>query len=426
MPILGCIADDFTGASDAASFLVKGGMNVRLYNGIPNAEESLEKEEVHSVHAIVIALKSRTQDREAAVADSLSAARFLKKQGVRQLYFKYCSTFDSTPEGNIGPVADALLDFAGAPYTLLCPSLPVNGRTVEDGCLLVNGVPLHESHMKDHPLTPMWDCRIEKLMECQSRYGSYVLNQDEIEKFTGKEEMKTPFYLIPDYRKDEDGERLAMVFGELPLLTGGSGLLEHLARQWMKKMQEKASFPESRTQGAALLLAGSCSKATLEQIAWYKGQGAPCYKLDPAALLIGKQTLDMVWDYVQKQERKGAAVLVYSSDESEQIKRYQKLGASRVAALLEETMAHLAVRALENGYTRIICAGGETSGAVTKALGFSSYWIGKSVAPGVPIMVPTQRSDVRLVLKSGNFGQENFFGRALELTAGKISHIPVI
>ena len=157
MAIFGCIADDFTGASDAASFLVKGGMSVRLYNGIPDiqAQDNETGRQEEEAQAVVIALKSRTQETGQAVADSLRAARFLLDQGVKQVYFKYCSTFDSTPKGNIGPVADALMDLLDVPCTILCPALPVNGRTVENGNLMVNGIPLHESHMKNHPLTPM-------------------------------------------------------------------------------------------------------------------------------------------------------------------------------------------------------------------------------------------------------------------------------
>ena len=165
MAVFGCIADDFTGASDAASFLVKGGMRVCLYNGIP--DENLQDD----AQAIVIALKSRTQPTAQAVEDSLAAARYLLAQGVQQIYFKYCSTFDSTPNGNIGPVADALMELVNAPCSILCPALPVNGRTVENGNLMVNGIPLHESHMKNHPLTPMWDCKIKNLMEPQSKYS---------------------------------------------------------------------------------------------------------------------------------------------------------------------------------------------------------------------------------------------------------------
>lgn len=414
MAVFGCIADDFTGASDAASFLVKGGMSVRLYNGIPeNGAQDINSDQAQ---AVVIALKSRTQETAHAVEDSLNAARFLLEQGVKQIYFKYCSTFDSTPKGNIGPVADALMDLLHAPYTLLCPALPVNGRTVEGGRLMVNNVPLHESHMRNHPLTPMWDCRIDKLMEPQSRYSCRNLALEEMEMFSGKDMDKEPFYLIPDYKNPEDGEKIAGVFGQLPLLTGGSGLLEPLAGIWTKKLSVEGRIPESGTKGRALLLAGSCSKATLGQIAWYQNQGAPCYKLDPGAMMEGRQTVDDAWKFIEDHSSETDTVLVYSSDTPEKVKEFQKLGTQKVADMLEGAAASLAARAVEAGYTRIISAGGETSGAVTKGLGFSSYWMGESVAPGVPVMVPVERTDIRLILKSGNFGQEDFFGRALAMT----------
>ncbi len=412
MAVLGCIADDFTGASDAASFLVKGGMSVRLYNGVPETDRTGEMEE----QAAVIALKSRTQRREGAVEDSLRAARFLLKKGVKQIYFKYCSTFDSTPEGNIGPVADALMELLGAPYTLLCPSLPVNGRIVEGGRLMVNGVPLDESPMKNHPLTPMWDSRIEELIKPQSRYPAFVLKREELEGGSPKRFGNGPFYLIPDYRDEADGEAIAKQFGGLPLLTGGSGLLEPLARRWAGELENSGPARETGTEGKALLLAGSCSKATLEQIRCYEESGGPCIKLDPEAMIEGTQTLDAVWEEAKAAENGSWPPLVYSSDTPERVKEYQKLGQERVAALLEDAAASLAAKAVEEGYTRIISAGGETSGAVTRRLGFSSYWIGESVAPGVPVMTPAGRPRLRLVLKSGNFGQRDFFRRAVQMT----------
>lgn len=412
MAVLGCIADDFTGASDAASFLVKGGLSVRLYNGIPENEESCQ-----AAQAIVIALKSRTQETKIAVDDSLKAARFLLAQGVKQIYFKYCSTFDSTPKGNIGPVADALIELTKSPCTILCPALPVNGRTVEGGRLMVNGIPLHESHMKNHPLTPMWDCRIDHLMAPQSKYECVNLSEDQLENFSIDSLGKAPVYLIPDYKSAEDGEKIASAFCSLPLLTGGSGLLEPLAKIWAKKLTSSGSIPQSAAKGKALLLAGSCSKATLGQIAWYQNQGMPTYKLNPEAMMNGKQTLEDAWDFILSHSDDNKTVLVYSSDTPERVKEFQKMGTERVAAMLEGTTAALAARAVKAGFTRIISAGGETSGAVTKGLGFSSYWMGESVAPGVPIMVPAERPDIRLILKSGNFGQEDFFGRALSMTS---------
>ena len=413
MAILGCIADDFTGASDAASFLVKGGMSVQLYNGIPENAADLKP-----VQAIVIALKSRTQETAQAVADSRKAAQFLLGQGITHLYFKYCSTFDSTPKGNIGPVCDALMELMRAPYSLLCPSLPVNGRKVVDGKLFVNGVPLNESPMKDHPLTPMWDCRIAELMRPQSKYACQVLSRGTVRKTDGAE---VPCYLIPDYETDEDGDAIVRQFGDLPFLSGGSGLLKPLAEYLLSSSgnQDTESIPASAVPGKALLIAGSCSKMTLAQIAWYQAQNLPSYRLDPPSLLNGSQTLDEVWEYVETHIDEHHAVLVYSSDTPEMVRQYQELGTERIATLLEQTSSDLAKRAVDHGYTRIISAGGETSGAVTKGLHFSSYQIGESIAPGVPVMVPATRPDIRLVLKSGNFGQEDFFGRALAMTGQK-------
>ncbi len=428
MAIFGCIADDFTGASDAASFLVKGGLSVQLYNGIPG-----DTVPPSDAQALVIALKSRTQETKQAVADTLSAARWLLNQGVRQLYFKYCSTFDSTRTGNIGPVADALMELTAAPYTVLCPALPVNGRVVENGCLYVDGVPLHESHMKNHPLTPMWDCRLASLMEPQSHYPCMVLTSDALRTLpvahggpgsglipSVSDSPDAPFYLIPDYKTAEDGAEIAARFLALPLLTGGSGLLEPLAQLWSAALGSDCRIPESRVPGPAILLAGSCSKATLGQIARYQAEGKPSYKLDPRAMLEGRQTVDDAWDFVRTHSTQSDTVLVYSSDTPEKVKEFQKFGIETVAAQLEGATAQLAVRAVQAGFTRIISAGGETSGAVTKALGFSSYLIGESVAPGVPLMVPFGRNDIRLVLKSGNFGQEDFFLRALAMTEKEV------
>lgn len=417
MAMLGCIADDFTGASDAASFLVKGGMSVRLYNGIPASSESKKSDDVQ---ALVIALKSRTEPTEKAVADSLAAAKFLKSQGVQQIYFKYCSTFDSTPEGNIGPVADALIRFTGAPYTLLLPSLPVNGRTVVNGDLYVYGVPLHESHMKNHPLTPMWDCKLMHLMSPQSQYLCRTLPREDFNAFDAAQQENDPFYLVPDYETDEDGRAIAEKFWKLPLLTGGSGILEPLAAMWTREFSSAGEIPSSGVPGKGLLLAGSCSKATLGQIARYQEQGNPCYKLNPKDMLEGRQSIEDAWSFIQEHSSSTSTALVYSSDTPEKVKEFQKLGLEKVASLLENTTAELAKRAVDAGFTRIITAGGETSGAVTKGLGFTSYLMGESVAPGVPIMTPTTQPNLRLVLKSGNFGQEDFFQHALDMTHGSL------
>ena len=411
---LGVIADDFTGASDAASFIVKGGLRTVLLNGTPG-----ERAEVPDGEAYVIALKSRTQKTEEAVRDTLEAAAWLKAKGVKQLYIKYCSTFDSTPEGNIGPVMDRLLETYDVPCSILCPSLPVNGRTVSGGRLYVNGVPLDESPMRHHPLTPMWDSDVAVLMEAQSRYKCLKTNRlasedpdalaREVEAFR---EGKEHFYVIPDYETQADAADIVKAFGKLPILSGGSGLLTDLARQYAgDRNEENAEDPH--TEGAGLLLAGSCSVATRAQIRYMQEKGIPSLRMEPLKLLEGTQTEEELWQFIRENDRE---VLIYSSDTPEAVREAQEAGQEKIAALLERTTAHLARTAVENGYTRIIVAGGETSGAVTKALGFNSYIISQSVAPGVPVMIPGTEPELRLVLKSGNFGQEDFFERALRMT----------
>ena len=417
MPIFGCVADDFTGASDAASFLEKGGLSVQLFNGIPEGDSPV----LSGIQAVVIALKSRTQNREDAVRDSLKALNWLKAHGVKQFYLKYCSTFDSTPDGNIGPVADAAMDFLQVPYTVLCPALPVNGRTVFHGKLYVNGMELQDSPMKDHPLTPMWASRIAELMKPQSKYSCVELWKEQLQE--GKEAadkiietysaLGKPFYIIPDYEEEQDACQIVKLFGNCEFLTGGSGLLYSLACR-LNDHREETSRPDIRVKGTALLLAGSCSKATLEQIAYFKQHGGCSYKIDPVAILEGKETVQNVWKFIQAHASR--PVLVYSSDTASEVRKVQQMGQEKIANLLEETAADLAERAVASGINRIIVAGGETSGAVTKRLGFHSYRIGESVAPGVPVMIPFENPDVRLVLKSGNFGQEDFFERVLTMT----------
>lgn len=417
--ILGCIADDFTGASDAASFLVKGGMQTILFNGIPSGDELAA-----DCQAVVIALKTRTERTDLAVDESLKAARWLKRHGAVQLYVKYCSTFDSTPQGNIGPIMDALLQEEGAACSILCPALPVNGRVVENGHLFVNGVPLHESPMKNHPLTPMWDSSISRLMEPQSKYPCLNLTIGDMER--PKEELQEKirefgkdhphFYLIPDYVRDEDAKTIVRQFGSLPVLSGGSGILTELARYHVGE-RGNAKATETGTDGDGLLLAGSCSEMTRKQIAYAQAHGIRSLQIQPLELLAGRQTPEEFWDFLRQQA--GVPALIYSSDTPEKVKEIQQAGTETIAELLEQTTAELAKKAVEAGYTRIIVAGGETSGAVTKALGFDSYIIGESVAPGVPVMIPENRPQIRLVLKSGNFGQEDFFLKALKLTEKK-------
>ncbi|MGJ9460031.1 3-oxo-tetronate kinase [Oceanobacillus sp. CF4.6] len=405
----GCIADDFTGGSDIASFFVKGGLSTVLYNGVPEANEDPKAD------VCVIALKTRTQETKTAVKDSLEAISWLKKKGAQQFYVKYCSTFDSTPEGNIGPICDAVMKVLDVPYTILCPALPVNGRTVKSGNLYVNGVPLHESPMKNHPLTPMWDSDIVELMGTQSTFPSMKLsrsiNKEELENYienVTKETDASHFYLVPDHDKDKDAEKIIQLFGDLKLITGGSGLAEPLAKMHNESVQTGIS---GKSKSPALILAGSCSEATRNQILEYQLSGGESYFMDPNKLLSGEDSVENIWNVIK--ENKGKSILVYSSDTPKNVKKIQEQGIESVAEKLENATADLAERAVNSGYNRIIVAGGETSGAVTKRLGYSGYHIGESIAPGVPIMIPTHDIQTRIVLKSGNFGESDFFIRAL-------------
>lgn len=413
--IIGCIADDSTGASDAASFLVKGGLRTILFHEIPNLED------MKGCEAVVIALKIRSCPAEEAVEKACQALSVILAAGANHIYYKYCSTFDSTRKGNIGPVVDALMERLNVHYTLLCPSLPVNGRTVHEGRIFVDGVPLEKSPLAHHPLNPMWDSRISVLMSEQGKYPCVLctLGPDEKdESFREKVEKAVRSmdhaYVIPDYSSDQDGMAIAKAFSDLRLITGGSGLLEHLAREYSKG--RCGIFSYHGVLGKALILSGSCSDMTLRQIEDWKGRGGECIKMDVESLLSGKVSAKDYFDEVQKV---CSDVLVYSSDSSINVVKTQEYGINRVSSILEHTTGEIAKLAVDAGYKKIIVAGGETSGAVTRALGFDSYIVGPSVAPGVPVLIPLKNISLRIVLKSGNFGKERFFTDAIDITGEK-------
>ncbi|MCB6346108.1 3-oxo-tetronate kinase [Enterocloster lavalensis] len=415
--LLGCVADDFTGASDAASFLAKQGIKTLLFNGTPQGNEVLQ-----DCAAVVIALKTRSIPAAEAVRETLKAVRWLKQHGAEQLYLKDCSTFDSTPEGNIGPDIDAVLEAYQIPYTILCPALPINRRIVKDGVLIVDDKPVAEGHMANHPLNPIWDSRIEELMRPQGKYPCMILDGlllekprkdilEEVEKF-GKD--KAHFYIVPDYTTDAQGKKIAEVFGDNRLLTGGSGILEHLAERYKERYDCAAgqALPTG-TPGKGIALSGSCSTATCVQCKAYAAGRRAC-AIDPKHILDGSLTAEDLWEFISESNEDS---LVYSAGATDLQSRIyaDEETAARAAGALEQTLAALARRAFEAGYTRIIAAGGETSGAVALALGFDGFIIGESIAPGVPVMIPLNHQNIRIALKSGNFGQPDFFERALAM-----------
>ncbi len=407
--IIGCVADDFTGGSDAASFLKKAGLRTVLSDGIPSSFD-----QITDYDAIVIALKSRTQETHRAVQDSLDALQWLRDHGAQKLYLKYCSTFDSTPTGNIGPVADAAMERFSVPYTILAPALLPNGRTVRDGTLFVNGTPLAESHMCHHPLTPMWDSRIAELMRRQSAYPCFPIPEsfysDSAALFSQIslwQQQYSHFYLVPDDWKPDHGHKIAALFGSLPFLTGGSGLLEDLGA--LASISTSGPLtPPMQDRSPRLMLAGSCSSATQEQVHRWLESGGAGIQLDPDTIRrIGPTP------FLEKAIQAQEDLLFYSSGSIGVLAG--RSPSPEDAALLEQSMAAIAAHMHRSGKLhRLVVAGGETSGAVMQALHLRTFSIGESIAPGVPEMSPVDTPSLRVILKSGNFGGPDFFLNALK------------
>jgi uncharacterized protein YgbK (DUF1537 family) len=390
--LLGCIADDLTGATDLGVTLAREGLSVIQVNGIP--EPSLD---VPAADAIVVALKSRTNAAEEAVAWSLASLSWLRKRGAERIYFKYCSTFDSTARGNIGPVADALLDALGEGFTVATPAYPRNGRTVYKGNLFVGDVPLAESGMRDHPLTPMRDSNLVRVLGAQTRRRVSLVPVEVMEagaveitrKLSGAEG-----YAVLDATRDEHLIAAGEACRELKLTTGGAGLAMGLASALGVKRSSSPTLP--RLSGPAVILAGSCSQATLAQIeAW----GSAALKLDPLQL---DAAAAVEWAV----RRLPSPALIYASAPPEAI------SAGRGEAI-EQAFREIARGLRAKGVRKFVVAGGETSGAVVEALGVRALAIGPEIDPGVPWTAAVGGEPYLLALKSGNFGSRDFFAKAL-------------
>lgn len=414
---IGCIADDFTGASDWVSFFAEKGIKALLLNGVPSTDWK------EDIDVAVIALKSRTIAVNEAVKESINALKWLRRQNTEQYYIKYCSTFDCTPKGNIGPIIDAAMDFLEVYNTIVCPALPINGRTVKDGKIYVNDVELQNSSMKNHPLTPMWDCRISELLKEQSK-GKTIIVPAELYSDPSKafewiksqcnlDDQTSFVYFIPDYYEQLQGKNIVDIFGNMKLLTGGSGLSTFLA----DKIETKTTYKQECNDYPFVLIAGSCSVATLQQIQKYISFGKKAVRIDPIRLLEGMDTVDNIWNEIK--DCKDREILLYSSQSPAEVLKNQERGKEKISLVLENVQAELTVRFMEKGRKNIIVAGGETSGAIAKRLGFNEYYVGKSIVPGVPILAPRLETDIRLVLKSGNFGDENFFMKAIDAMSGR-------
>ena len=421
--LLGCIADDFTGATDLANNLVREGMRTIQTIGVPS-------QGLHTtVEAVVVALKSRTIAARDAIAQSLAALRWLKAQGAGQIYFKYCSTFDSTPDGNIGPVTEALLDAMasdGARFTIATPAFPDNGRTVFRGYLFVGDVLLHESGMQNHPLTPMTDSNLVRVLQAQCRGRVGLIDYRVVERGTEailrriEELQKQGVHIaIVDAVSNDDLRKLGPALKGMPLVTAGSGVAIGLPANFGIAPSNAASeLP--RAAGLRAIVSGSCSTATNRQVRAFTGSGGESYRLDPLQIARGVDIVGqaLAWATPRLSNR---PVLLYSTAEPDDVKTAQgELGVQRAGVILEQALAVIARGLVERGVRQLVIAGGETAGACVQALEVTQLRIGPQIDPGVPwchANCNVAPEGLHLALKSGNFGGDDFFTKAFGVLA---------
>ncbi len=431
-PLLGCIADDFTGATDLANMLVKSGMRTVQTIGVPPSAAPLQAD------AIVVALKSRTIPATEAIAQSLAALAWLREQGCHQFFFKYCSTFDSTDAGNIGPVADALLDALDqqSGFSIACPAFPENGRTVFRGHLFVGDALLNESGMQNHPLTPMRDANLVRVLQRQSRgkvglirYDTIAAGAGAVREAIAQLRADGVRLAIADALSDQDLHVLGEACADLPLVTGGSGIALGLPANFRRAglLAERADAAQlPRIAGHAAVLAGSASQATNQQVAAWGGNGngngadaRPSFRIDPLAVARGEAVVEQALAFARSHLPE--PVLIYATATPDEVRSVQRaLGVAEAGQLVEATLAAIARGLREMGVRKFVVAGGETSGAVVQALDVKSLQIGAQIDPGVPATATIDTEPLGLALKSGNFGAVDFFAKALRQLEGGI------
>jgi len=417
---LGCIADDFTGATDLANNLVRSGMRVVQTIGVPAAPLAAD------VDAVVVALKSRTIPAAEAVAQSLEALKWLQAQGAQQIYFKYCSTFDSTPGGNIGPVTEALMEALGCDFTIATPAFPDNGRTVFKGYLFAGNVLLNESGMQNHPLTPMTDANLVRVMQAQTQrqvglidYKTVGQGEAAIRERIAALRAEGVGVAVVDATSNADLLLLGPALKGMPLLTAGSGVAIGLPANFGLQPSVQASQLPAAA-GLQAVVSGSCSLATNAQVAHFIASGRPAMAIAPASLMHGQSeaVVQQVLAWAAPLLKDGP-VLLYSTAEPEAVKAVQaQLGVAEAGALVEHALAAVARGLVGLGVRQLVVAGGETSGACVQALGIAQLQIGPQIDPGVPwCHAPAEIAGVHIALKSGNFGTEDFFSKAFAVLA---------
>ena len=410
--LLGCIGDDFTGSSDLANTLAKAGMRTVQYSGVPTHAADAD------VQAGVVALKTRSIPAAEAVAQSLKALEWLLAQGCEQIYFKYCSTFDSTAEGNIGPVAEALADALGARAVIVCPAFPGTGRSIYQGHLFVKDVLLSESGMQNHPLTPMTDPDIRRVLAAQSRgsvghvEAATVLSGAPAIRASLESEAEAGRRLIVvDALQDADLMQIGAAAKGLKLITGGSGAALGLPANFGIASQDQASW--TGATGKCVILSGSCSIATRGQIAHHK-VAHPSLDVSADMLFGGKVTAQSAADWALRTE---GLPLIYSSADPQVVAAAQDTyGREESADRFEQFFAEVARILTANGISKLLTAGGETSGAVVEGLSLKQLEIGPEIDPGVPALRAGE--GLVLALKSGNFGSVDYFEKAARVLDG--------
>ncbi|WP_440532979.1 3-oxo-tetronate kinase [Variovorax sp. YR566] len=419
--VLGCIADDFTGATDLANNLVRAGMRVVQAIGVP--EGPLDAD----VDAVVVALKSRTIAPAEAIAQSLDALRWLQAQGAKQIYFKYCSTFDSTAQGNIGPVTEALMDALQCDFTIATPAFPDNKRTVFKGYLFAGEVLLNESGMQNHPLTPMTDPNLVRVLQAQCKrkvglidYTVVARGATAIDERIAQLKAEGVSIAIVDAVSNDDLLRMGPALAKMPLLTAGSGVAIGLPANFgLAPSSQASALPKAG--GKTAVVSGSCSLATNRQVLDFIQRGGAAMAVDPLRIAAGVDVAAEALAWAAPLIDKGP-VLVYSTAEAGAVKSVQgRLGVEEAGAMVERTIAAIARGLVERGVHQLVVAGGETSGACVQALGIAQMQIGPQIDPGVPWC--HARSDaapeagVHIALKSGNFGSDDFFTKAFTVLA---------
>lgn len=420
--LIGVIADDFTGASDIANTLAKGivgqgGLRTCQYAGIPTTTAA------DGIEAGVISLKTRSVAPQLAVEQSCAALHWLMAQGCRQIVFKYCSTFDSTPEGNIGPVAEALAAIMKVSGVVVCPAFPAAGRTVHQGHLFVDDRLLSESGMQNHPLSPMTDHDIRRWLglQCANPVGLMSIatvrqGATVISTALGQARTDGHTLVVVDTTTDEDLIAIGAALADAPFITGGSGIATGLPANFIRAGRATGSVPKQvKLSGPNAILVGSCSRTTLQQIEAHRADN-PCLAISCDDLMNGNIAVDDICDFVLANI--GAKPLVYSSGSPKEVATAQaQHGAAALAQRLEQLFAQTAKQLIEMGVKRLVVAGGETSGAVTQALNLGGLRIGPEISPGVPVLI-SDAYQIALALKSGNFGDTHFFARAVASMGG--------